>query len=63
MLEQARTPDHQAASGNGAERMEISLDVMRHWVDRDRQSMKTLGEPGLMDVFFDLQELGKVLQS
>ncbi len=63
LLEQARSPDNQTAPSNGAQRIEISIDVLRHWVDRDRQSMKTRGEPGLMDVFFDLKELGKVLRA
>ncbi len=61
LLEQARSHDQQVSKG--VDKLEISLDVLRHWVDRDRQSMKTRGEPGLMDVFFDLQELGKVLRA
>jgi hypothetical protein len=45
------------------ERLEISLDRLRRWVEMDRQSEASQGEPGLMDVFFDLEDLGQSLKA
>jgi hypothetical protein len=46
----------------GTDQVEISLDVLRHWVTEDRQSMKSRGKPGFMDIFFDLEELARSLK-
>ncbi|MFO0980845.1 MAG: hypothetical protein U1E76_03685 [Planctomycetota bacterium] len=57
------------ANGNGAARpdleervkaaprLEIPLAVLAQWVQSDRQSMETNGEPGFMDILLYLKEL------
>jgi len=41
--------------------MEVSLEVLQQWVEADRQSMQTGGEPGFMDIFFYLKDLAASL--
>jgi hypothetical protein len=41
----------------------ISLGVLQKWIEADLGSAKTRGEPGLMDIFYYLQELGMSLRS
>ncbi|MEW6741939.1 MAG: hypothetical protein AB1486_04190 [Planctomycetota bacterium] len=41
----------------GAPHLTVSLDVLRRWIEADRQSMETNGEPGFMDIFLYLREL------
>lgn len=38
--------------------MEISLQTLRKWIEADRQSPQTHGEPGFMDIFYHLEQLG-----
>jgi hypothetical protein len=42
-------------------RMLISLKVFREWVEADQASMRTRGEPGFMDIFFQLEGLRESL--
>jgi hypothetical protein len=42
-------------------RMVITLPVFRHWVEADQASMRTRGEPGFMDIFFQLEGLRESL--
>jgi hypothetical protein len=44
-------------AANDARRMQVSLDVFRQWVEADQASMRTRGEPGFMDIFFQLEGL------
>ena len=44
-------------------RLELRLDSLVQWVREDRQSMRTKGEPGLMDIFYDLKDLGVSLRA
>jgi hypothetical protein len=44
-------------------RMTVSLEVFRHWVEADQASMRTRGEPGFMDIFFQLEGLRDSLTS
>lgn len=41
--------------------LEISLKVLQQWIEEDRQTMESRGEPGFMDIFFDLEELQRGL--
>lgn len=47
-------PQHAAGKG---ESLELSLAVLRQWIEDDYGSVKTNGEPGFMDIFFYLQEM------
>jgi hypothetical protein len=38
-------------------RLEVSSATFRRWVEADQASMRTRGEPGFMDIFFQLEEL------
>jgi hypothetical protein len=38
-------------------RMEVSTATFRAWVEADVASMRTRGEPGFMDIFFQLEDL------
>jgi hypothetical protein len=60
-LEPAR--DLAAAPPEESTRLEISLAVLRHWVTQDRQSMKSRGKPGFMDIFFDMREMAESLRA
>jgi hypothetical protein len=44
-----------------SQKMEVSLDVFRQWVEADQASMRTRGEPGFMDIFFQLEGLRESL--
>lgn len=57
---QASSQDHNAII---PEQMTVSREVLRKWVEMDRQSIKTRGEPGFMDIFFFLGELATSLKS
>jgi hypothetical protein len=37
--------------------LQINLDVLKQWVERDRRTRETNGEPGFMDIFVYLAEL------
>jgi len=56
-LDKAR--DRGAATGadNSGLRLAVSREALIHWIEEDRQSMESRGEPGFMDIFFDLEEL------
>ncbi len=41
----------------GGKRLELWQELLREWVEQDRQSLETNGEPGFMDVFLYLEEL------
>ena len=41
--------------------LEIGLKVLQQWIEEDRQTMESRGEPGFMDIFFDLEELQRGL--
>src|SRR5690606_6638965 len=38
-------------------KLELWQNLLREWVELDRQSLETNGEPGFMDVFLYLEEL------
>jgi hypothetical protein len=42
-------------------RLTVSLDVFRRWVEADQASMRTRGEPGFMDIFFQLEGMRESL--
>ncbi len=48
-------------SANEGRLMEVSADTFRQWVEGDQASMRTRGEPGFMDIFFQLEELRESL--
>jgi hypothetical protein len=52
----------EALPTEGTERLEISHATLQRWVMEDRQSMKSRGKPGFMDIFFDLEELARSLK-
>jgi len=51
----------QADTGGQRQQMEISLPVLQQWVEADRRSAVTRGEPGFMDIFFYLEEMAASL--
>ncbi len=60
-LNQACRPQGGSAGDAANLRLEISLEVLQHWLEEDRQNMESRGEPGFMDIFFDLEELQRSL--
>ncbi len=48
-------------AANEKRRMEVSLETFRQWVEGDQASMRTRGEPGFMDIFFQLEALRESL--
>jgi hypothetical protein len=43
--------------GDPGRRLEVSTATFRQWVEADQASMRTRGEPGFMDIFFQLEDL------
>ncbi|MCP4697942.1 MAG: hypothetical protein GY862_13980, partial [Gammaproteobacteria bacterium] len=43
-------------------RLELSREMLKEWVEADRQSFETNGEPGFMDIFLYLEELCEHLE-
>lgn len=41
----------------------VGLNCLQKWIEADYGSAKTRGEPGLMDIFFYLQELSEALRN
>ncbi len=46
---------------NAGDRLEISLAVLRQWIEEDYGSIKTNGAPGFMDIFSYLREMRRSL--
>jgi hypothetical protein len=50
-----------AEGGHQKQQMVITLGALRHWVESDRRTALTRGEPGFMDIFYYLEEMAATL--
>ncbi|MSR55696.1 MAG: hypothetical protein EXS09_20805 [Gemmataceae bacterium] len=53
-------PGHMDAARQ-KQQMEITLGVLRRWLEADRRTAQTRGEPGFMDIFYYLEEMSATL--